>query len=593
MKSSYSERYPDVPVTLTEQLDRCARLTPDKVALVDQTYRVTWAQLRHMVNIAAAHLLDSGICPGDRVLIGMERRFDLVVAFLAVARAGGISVPFDFKASAEEQHQLFMLVKPAGGIYHQEIFDGLSEPLETTCTMVLDNPTWKQKLEKCISDMECDLTGEWDTVEPDTVAYLNMTSGSTGRPKAAIATYRQLFANTLACVAALDLSEDDVHLPLFAVMSHPHEIFCRALFTGATIVLVEKLYPRTIVEMIQKHHVTCMMAVSAVYKLLLPFFGKSKYDLSSLRLPESGGMPTPTALNCRFSELTSTPIIPVWGSTETMGIAFYSNLDGSTPENSVGKPLPGYHVRIVDKDNFPVASGEVGELQIKGSGVMSGYYEDPVQTAKSMIGDWYQTGDLFESDAQGNYYFRGRMDAMIKAGGMKIYPAEIEAALFSHPQIHEAVVVPFDDRLRGLVPMAVIVTEPGESVTEAQLRSYLSARLAKQKMPRIYRFLPDLPRIASGKIDRKALLSYSNLEEAPTEVSLERRLDAIDLKILHLLNERMRIELDLMQLQDGIGFQPERIQEIIRRILEFNPGPLHDSIVENIFRDILSLRTLY
>ena len=224
---------------------------------------------------------------------------------------------------------------------------------------------------------------------------------------------------------------------------------------------------------------------------------------------------------------------------------------------------------------------------------MSGYWHDSENTSKAFSGDYYQTGDLFELDAHGNFYFRGRMDAMMKAGGVKIYPAEIEAAIFAHPLVREAVVVPFDDRLRGLVPMAVIVSEPGESITESQIRSFLKDRISKGKLPKIFRFLPDLPRTASGKVDRKALLSFSGLDEKPSEKSLEHRLDAIDLKILHLLNERMRIEKKLMEYNDGTGFQPERTQETIQRILEFNPGPLHDSIVEQIFRSLLSLRTLY
>ncbi|MCD4655328.1 AMP-binding protein, partial [bacterium] len=436
-------------------------------------------------------------------------------------------------------------------------------------------------------------TINWPQVKKEDLAYLNMTSGSTGKPKAAMATFGQLHGNTKACVQRFQMTEKDIHLPLLAVMSHPHEIFCRALFTGGSIVLLENLYPRRISEMIQTHRVTCIMAVSAVYKLLIPFLSSSKYDFSSLRLPESGGMSTSPALITRFTDLTGTPVIPVWGSTETMGVAFASKLDGSSPRGSVGKVLQGYKVRIVDKNNEPVQPGEIGEMQLGGRGIMSGYWENPCETAKSFLDKWYRSGDLFEVDSKGNHFFRGRMDAMIKVGGLKIYPAEIEAALFAHPLIREAVVVPFDDGLRGLVPLAVLVTEPGESLTESHLRSFLKSRLTKTKMPRIFRFLPDFPRTASGKIDRKALVSYSSLDHKPSEVSLESRQDAIDLKILHLLNERMRIEIKLMKSQKYKGFQPERIQEIIQRILEFNPGPLHDSIIEKLFRSILSLRTLY
>ncbi|HPQ39696.1 MAG TPA: AMP-binding protein [bacterium] len=593
MRIPYLERFPDVPVLLCDQLDRCAVEFGDRLAGVDQYGKLTWSQLRRMVNLIAAELSDRGVNPGDRIAISMERRLDIVIAYLAVSRAGAVAVPVNFKSTRREQLETLALIEPVGTIYHDDIARAV-EPLEGEgWRLVIDSPAWKTRFQQAETVSDTDHTGDWPDRSPDDPVYLNMTSGSTGTPKAAIATHRQLYGNTRACVERFDLTEEDVHLPLFAVMSHPHEIFCRALFTGAAIVLVENLYPRTIAEMIDMYGVTCIMAVSPVYSLMLPFITNKRYDFSSLRLPESGGMSTPPALETKFRELTGVSIVPVWGSTETMGVAFASSLDGSTPAGSVGQVMPGYQARIIDKNNHDVPVGETGELLIRGSGVSDGYWRDPATTQAAFENGWYRTGDLFELDDAGNYFFRGRLDAMIKAGGFKIYPAEIEAALFSHPLVREAVVVPFDDRLRGLVPLAVLVTEPGESLTEAQLRHFLANRLPRQKLPRIFRFLPDLPRTASGKVDRKALLSFGSLDYEPSEVTLERRLDAIDLKILHLLNERMRIEMQLMQKQKDGKFQPERMQETLQRIAEFNPGPLHDSIVEEIFRHILSLRTLY
>lgn len=593
MRIPYLERYPDVPLLLGEQLDRCAEMFGERIAVIDQGSKMTWAQLQRAVNLFAAELSDRGVQPSDRIAISMERRLDIVIAYLAVARVGAISVPMNFKSTRSEQEEILDLVEPVGSVYHDDIAQSVVPPGSEGWRLIIDSDAWRDTFHRVREQTDLDRTGTWPRQSPDDPVYLNMTSGSTGQPKAAQATHRHLYSNTRACVERFELTEDDVHLPLFAVMSHPHEIFCRALFTGASIVLVENLYPRTIAEMIDMHGVTCIMAVSAVYSLMLPFMASKRYDFSTLRLPESGGMPTPPALESKFKEVSGVSIVPVWGSTETMGVAFASNIDGSTPPGSVGRVMPGYEVKIVDKNGDTVPDNEIGEMFIRGAGVTDGYWRDPADSRSAFDNGWYRSGDLFERDSDGNHYFRGRMDAMIKAGGFKIYPAEIEAALFAHPLIREAVVVPFDDRLRGLVPMAVLVTEPGESITEAQLRHFLSNRLPKQKLPRIFRFLPDLPRTASGKVDRKALLSFGSLDYEPSYASLGHRLDAIDLKILHLLNERMRIELQLMKKQKDGTFQPERIQEILQRITEFNPGPLHDSIVEEIFRHILSLRTLY
>ncbi len=335
------------------------------------------------------------------------------------------------------------------------------------------------------------------------------------------------------------------------------------------------------------------MAVPPVYNLLIPFLAEKKHDVSSLKLPESGGMTTTPGLQERFYEVSGIPLVPVWGSTESMGVALASELDGKTPSSSVGKPLPGYIAKIINISGKELPSGETGELCLRGTGLMEHYWDNPGLTGQFMKNGWYHTGDLFEKDQQGNFFFRGRLDAMMKVAGLKVYPAEIEAALFAHPLIRDAVVVPFDDSSRGIVPLALIVTEPGETLSEQQLRQFLANKLTPAKMPKVFRFLPDLPRMPSGKIDRKVLLRYANIDQKPTDDSLERRLEAIDLKILHLLNERLRIENAIKGDRKNVKFQPERIEEIIQRLIAFNPGPLHDSVVEELFMKILHLGTLY
>ncbi|MBN1879153.1 AMP-binding protein [bacterium] len=594
MKIPYMDRFPDVPIPLGDQLKRCVDTFGDRRAVSDVHITLTWRQLKSVVDIFAGRLVDLGVKPGDRILVAMERKFDIVPVYLAIACTGAISVPFNFKASADEQVQILELIQPVCGFFHRAILEQNPILHDDFRTLIPDDPEFRvaiQRLQELPEEQIKDL--QWPDVKPDDPAYLNMTSGSTGAPKAALATHRVLYGNTRACVEALALDETDVHLPLFAVMSHPHEIFCRALFTGAAIVLLDNLYPRSIAETIQNFHVTCMMTVSPVYKLLMPFLVNKKFDVSSLRLPESGGMTTASSLLSGFQEITGIPIVPVWGSTESMGIAFCSELTGTTPANSVGKCLPGYSARIVDRNNREVADGEVGEMCLRGTGIMAGYWNGREIDSSMLKDGWYHTGDLFERDRKGNFCFRGRLDAMMKVGGIKIYPAEIEAALFSHPFVREAVVIPFDDPDRGIVPLAIIVTEPGESLTDKQLRRFLKFKLGSNKMPKIFRFLPEMPRTSSGKIDRKALSRFGNMAQEPTDESLKRRLEAIDLKILHLLNERLRIENAIRPEIRTSGFHPERIQETIEKLLAFNPGPLHDSLVEELFRKILSLRTLY
>jgi long-chain acyl-CoA synthetase len=592
MSYLYLERHRDIPLTLSEQLNRCSILYGDREAVSDSRNALNWKQVNAIVNRFSAILSEIGVRTGDRVLISMERRIEIVMAFLSVARIGAVSVPLNFKISNQERMQIIDLVKPVGGLYHKHVYDMMALPREAGWHICMDEEPYAQILQNPPVSVPVRKECQLPPVDPDAPAYLNMTSGSTGTPKAALATNRQLTGNTRACVEKFILTEYDVHLPLFAVMSHPHEIFCRALFTGASIVLLENLYPRTIVETIEKHHVTCMMAVAPVYNLLLPFLAEKKFDVSSLRLPESGGMTTSPSLIERFKEVSGIPIIPVWGSTETMGVGFSTELDGSSPKQSVGKPLPEYSAKIIDHHGNELPQGKIGEMCIKGPGVMSGYWNNEKLTAECLKDGWYHSGDLFEKDERGNFYCQGRLDAMMKVGGLKIYPAEIEAAIFSHPLVRDAVVVPHNEPRRGIVPMALIVTEPGETLSESQLRRFLFSKIAPHKMPRIVRFLPDLPRTSTGKIDRKMLSYFANIDQKPTEDSLERRLEAIDLKILHLLNERIRIENAIQKDRNKAVFQPDRIQEITQKLIAFNPGPLHDSVVEELFNKILSIGIL-
>ncbi len=593
MKKSYLDRHKDIPLTLSEQLSRCSNLYGDRKAISDSRFSLNWREVDAVVTHLAGILLDKGAKPGDRILISMERRIEIVLAFLAVARLGAVSVPLNFKATRLERRQVIDLVKPVGGLYHKQIFELIQPPEEAGWFIWLDDDYYKDIVKSPSALKTIKHEKRLSHIDPDAPAYLNMTSGSTGLPKAALATNRQLTENTRACIEKFDMDESDVHLPLFAVMAHPHEIFCRALMTGASIVLLENLYPRTIVETIDKYKVTCIMAVASVYNLLIPFLAEKKYDISSLRLPESGGMVTSPSLIDRFNEVTGVPIVPVWGSTESMGVAFSTELNGSSPKDSVGKPLPGYSAKIVNRHGKQLPPGVTGEMCLIGLGIMDGYWNNKKLTSKVMKDGCYYSGDLFEKDVEGNYYYRGRLDAMMKVGGLKIFPAEIEAAIFSHPSVRDAVVVPYDQQGRGIVPMALIVTEPGEVLSEGQLRRFLLTKLSINRIPRIIRFLPDLPRTSNGKIDRQNLSFFADDKQQPTVDSLERRLEAIDLKILHLLNERMRIENAIQKDQGKVAFQPERIQEIIQKLVEFNPGPLHDSVVEELFNKILSLGILY
>jgi len=302
------------------------------------------------------------------------------------------------------------------------------------------------------------------------------------------------------------MTEDDVHLCMFAPFAHPHEIIARPLYLGGTMVLVDKIYPKALAEAISVHRVTCVMGLAPMYDKLLAVLKHGAYDLSSLRIPESGGMYTHPELMERFSCRLGVPIIPVWGSTESTGIALANRPGEPMAPGSVGRPCPYYSVKVVAEHGSELGPGEVGEMIVKGPAVVSGYYHNAKISQVCFRDGWYYTGDLVKKDEAGNFYFVARKNEMMKVAGLKVYPLEIELVSLEHPGIAEAAVVPAKDRLRGEVPKAVIVAKDHVQLSVAELMSFWRGKLAHYKVPRVVEIRDSLPRSAgSEKIDKKLL----------------------------------------------------------------------------------------
>jgi long-chain acyl-CoA synthetase len=271
------------------------------------------------------------------------------------------------------------------------------------------------------------------------------------------------------------------------------------------MVLMEKVYPKSIAEVISMHGVTCMMGLAPLYQTLLELLDHKTYDLCSLRVPESGGMYTRGELIERFRRKTGVPIIPVWGSTETTGIAVAIRPGGPLPPGSVGKPCFSYEVRIIDEQNRELPEGEIGEMIFKGPAVVEDYYQRPEESQKCFQNGWYYSGDFGKKDNAGNLYFIERKSGMMKVAGLKVYPLEVELSLIEHPAIQEVAIIAARDRLRGEVPKAIIVPKPGQQITEKEVHEFCREKLPHYKVPRIIEFREHLPKIGSGKINKREL----------------------------------------------------------------------------------------
>ncbi len=492
-------------MTLIEMLERNAKRSPEKTAIIYSDIKITYKELNEYTNKLAYSLIDIGFKKGDRVGFMLPRVPELVISFLSVAKAQGIAVPINFELSEETIRIILNDISPKCLIVHDNFYDlamrsfpiASEIPVITVGDINKDFFFWELLKGKNSDNPSLE-------IKEDEVVYINYTSGSTGYPKGAITTHANIYWNTLASVNALQLTTEDIHLCMFAPFAHPHEIFARPLYLDGTTVLVDKIYPKSIAKAISKHKVTCMMGLAPMYENLLDVLEHKPYDLSSLRVPESGGMYTRTELINRFEQKVGVPIIPAWGSTETTGIAIANTPETIIPD-SVGKPCMSYEVKIVDEYGVEVPIGEIGEMIFKGPAIVQGYYKDAINTQSCLKDGWYYSGDLGKRDEGNNFYFIDRKTGMMKVAGLKVYPLEIELALAEHPGVEEVAVISIRDKLRGEVPKAIIVTRNGKEITEKEILEFCREKMPNYKVPRIVEFRKSLPKIGSGKINKKEL----------------------------------------------------------------------------------------
>jgi len=490
-------------MTIVEMLEKNLRLFPKKTAIIYRESRISYKEFYEKSNTLANFLVSNGLTKGEKVGLLLKKTPEAILSFLGVAKAGGIVFPIDYNLTPADLQFVLDLTHPAFFII-DAIFQPLISRLRLSCSDV--------KI-IVIGQKSRDQYHSWDDImaqqklsapnvqaQEDDIVYFNFTSGTTGVPKAAMSTHANIYWNTLASVESLELTQDDVHLCMFPVFGHPHELFVRPLYLGGTIVLVDSISPKSIARAISDHKVTCMMAVASIYETLVRFRESTSLNFNSLRIPESGGMHTPPTSVQKFKECFKVPIFPVWGSTETTGIALATPINGRYKAGSMGKPCPYYEVRIVGEDGKELGSDEIGEMVIKGPAVCSGYFGNPEETEKHMKGGWFFTGDLVRKDSEGYFYFAARKTGMMKVAGQKVFPIEIEDVLSAHPGIAEMAVVKAQDALHGEVPKAVIVLKEEVRIDKKDIRAYCEQRMSKYKVPRIIEFRNELPKSPGGKI---------------------------------------------------------------------------------------------
>jgi len=498
--------------TLGETLRRAAASCPDRPAILWEDVRVPYAEWDRLADAFASLLVDLGVGPGERVGLWMDKRWELPVAFLGVARARALALPVNFKQPAPAQRvqvERFGLAAVVTQRAHlDEVRRVLARLPSPRRVIVVDGDGADGMC--CWADVEAAGRGRPALEEAATAAdevYLNLTSGTTGRPKAAVTTHEMIQWNSRSAIETLGYGADDVLLCMFSVFAHPHELFARPLALGGSFALVDTLNVRSVARAVERLGVTWIMAVPSFYEMLAEHASGSWADLGSLRCLEAGGAHLPPAAYARLSRVLAAPVLPVWGSTETTGVAVAQRPGGAASPGAMGTPCAHYEVRVVDREGRETAAGRIGEMWVRGPAVVRGYWEDPEESGRHFVDGWYHTDDLVRPGEDGELVFCGRRSEMMKVGGIRVFPLEIELALRTHPDVADVVVVQAEETLRGEIPRAVVVPRPGATPDARALRDHCRKTLALYQVPRIVEFWDEIPRTPAGKVDRAAVVA--------------------------------------------------------------------------------------
>lgn len=497
-------------LTVYGLLERAVSAYKDKEAIYDMKRRVTYQELKKDVERLAVTLNNLGIKKGDRIAVSLPNWYETAVIFFAVGKIGAVLVPFNHKYKTQEVEYILKNSEPKALIVSEE-FDknfGLKEaqslvPLLISVRFTRDGlHSYEEHIDG--NDMEVEMD-----VDNDLFCIL-YTSGTTGLPKGVMITHRGVVqsANTLA--GELRCTEQDVFVisaPLFHIFGMACNLFC-AVSARARMVLQEKFHPRETLQLIEQEKVTIQMGVPTMFIKEIELEDIDRYDLSTLRTGMVGSAPIPPNKVKEIRDRMGINLCQSYGITETVSVTMtpYDD-DEQKITNTLGKPIPGVELRIVDENRREIQSGKTGEIAIKSFGMMKGYYKMQKHTESVLDQEgWFYTGDLGVKDDEGYLHFVGRKKEMIIRGGYNIYPQEIEAVLTKHPDIMVASIVGIPDEVLGEVACAFIQLKKGTEMKEEDLKEYVKSQLANYKVPEKVLFIDDFPMTASGKIQKSRLL---------------------------------------------------------------------------------------
>lgn len=505
-------------LSVPEVLQRACKDKPQKEAIFDGNKRVTYKELYENVQLLASSLTEKGIEKGDRVIVYMPNWHEFVTIYFAIAQLGAILVPSNIRYRREELQYILVnsgakAIFIGDGIGH---LDFLEEFRDDNATELQHIFTVRFKSKTYLSYEELLAAGNSQKVpqisidpKEDIISIL-YTSGTTGQPKGAMLTHKN-FVHTAAISAKyMHCTNDDVFLivvPVFHCFGLIPGILT-AITVKGKIVLMEEFKAEKTLQLIQQEKISVHHGVPTMFILELNHPSFKKYDLSSLRTGIIAAAPCPEEIVRKIRTEMGCDIVVSYGMTESSTTITMTDFDDDDylRSETVGRPLPGAEIRIVDDNHEQVPTGVVGEIAVRSYGIMKGYFKSPEKTAEVLDENgWYYTGDLGTVDEKGYIRINGRKKEMIIRGGFNIYPREVEEVLYKHDSVLETAIVGLPDTVLGEVTCAAIILKPGRKEDEQTMRAYLCDMVADYKVPDHIIFVEEFPLTASGKIKKVIL----------------------------------------------------------------------------------------
>ncbi len=483
----------------------------DKVAFIDDKGRYTYGDLARRVNRFANLLALLDVRQEERVFLCLLDTIDFPTCFLGAIKAGAVPVAANTLLTARDYDYMLRDSRARLLVVSAALWP-------TLAPIVANVPTLKRIV---ISDGEVEghsslaqlmdkASTEHRTVATtrDDPCFWLYSSGSTGAPKGTVHIHSSpIYTAELFARPILGLTENDI------VFSAAKLFFAYGLGNGltfpmsvgaTTVLMAERPTPAAVFKRIVDHKVTVFYGVPTLFAALLAAPDAPPRSALHMRRCTSAGEALPQEIGKRWSEKFGVDILDGIGSTEMLHV-FLTNRPDDVRYGTTGKPIPGYELRIVDDEGKPVARGELGELQIKGPTAAAMYWNNRVRTRTTFVGEWTRSGDKYRVDEDGYYVYSGRSDDMLKVSGIYVSPIEVESALISHPAVLEAAVIGREDDDRLTKPAAYVVLKPGHARSDAlaeELAQFVKSQLAPYKYPRWVSFVDELPKTATGKIQR-------------------------------------------------------------------------------------------